>query len=204
MSPACFQAAQMINNHTQIRPKAFHAPPMLPAAKAGPTILPVAGKPRRGVQGVRCSVSSAPPPAPSTDCGGGGGESVGFLERCFRGPSSSSSTDFGPVMKGQYGAFGAVTLEKGKLDMAQKQSVSSPEWNPEFHLLEPARYGYSRFQFRELRLVALFSQNTIGSSISIISAFLACLVREEQPLELPEDDSLAFDLRRARRIKYSE
>ncbi|XWS62528.1 hypothetical protein CRYUN_Cryun06bG0019200 [Craigia yunnanensis] len=28
---------------------------------------------------------------------------------------------------GKYGAFGAVTLEKGKLDMSQKQSTSSPE-----------------------------------------------------------------------------
>lgn len=40
---------------------------------------------------------------------------------------ASGTREFGPVMKGQYGAFGAVTLEKGKLDMTQKQSKSSPE-----------------------------------------------------------------------------
>lgn len=53
------------------------------------------------------------------------------LERCFLaspGPVESSSGEVGPVMKGgQYGAFGAVTLEKGKLDLSQKQSTSSPE-----------------------------------------------------------------------------
>lgn len=32
-----------------------------------------------------------------------------------------------PVMKGQYGAFGAVTLEKSKLDLSQKTTKSSPE-----------------------------------------------------------------------------
>ncbi|KAL8197686.1 hypothetical protein R6Q57_006251 [Mikania cordata] len=59
---------------------------------------------------------------------------VAGLERCFRMnpvecPSSSSSAppSHGPVMKGQYGAFGAVTLEKSKLDMTQKQTKSSPE-----------------------------------------------------------------------------
>lgn len=69
---------------------------------------------------------------------------VGTLERCFRpsplsdsssAASSSSSlfgsaspcAEFGPVMKGKHGAFGAVTLEKSKLDMTQKQSKSSPE-----------------------------------------------------------------------------
>ncbi|XP_027343398.1 protein RETICULATA-RELATED 1, chloroplastic-like isoform X2 [Abrus precatorius] len=44
------------------------------------------------------------------------------LERCFAAPSAPS-----PSMKGQYGAFGAVTLEKSKLDLTQKQSQSSPE-----------------------------------------------------------------------------
>ncbi|CAL5438834.1 unnamed protein product [Camellia sinensis] len=63
---------------------------------------------------------------------------MALLERCFRAsppsdsPSlaSSSSLDvmYDPVMKGQYGAFGAATLEKSKLDMSQKQqSKSSPE-----------------------------------------------------------------------------
>ncbi|XP_073041542.1 uncharacterized protein [Primulina eburnea] len=61
------------------------------------------------------------------------GDTVARLERCFLASPpatdapSSSATDFGPVMKGQYGAFGAVTLEKSKLDLTQKQTKSSPE-----------------------------------------------------------------------------
>ncbi|KAJ9174621.1 hypothetical protein P3X46_013248 [Hevea brasiliensis] len=65
-----------------------------------------------------------------------GGDSVAALERCFLAPdaapvdlgsASSSRGEFGPVMKGKYGAFGAVTLEKGKLDLSQKESKVSPE-----------------------------------------------------------------------------
>lgn len=62
------------------------------------------------------------------------GNAVSGLERCFRSspsfdsPASSSSSSavvYGPVMKGgRYGAFGATTLEKSKLDMTQKQSKS--------------------------------------------------------------------------------
>ncbi|GFQ04684.1 hypothetical protein PHJA_002612400 [Phtheirospermum japonicum] len=64
------------------------------------------------------------------------GDATAGLERCFQvsppaadAPSTSpSSVNFGPVMKGgQYGAFGAVTLEKSKLDLTQKQTKSSPE-----------------------------------------------------------------------------
>ncbi|KAH0707901.1 hypothetical protein KY289_012977 [Solanum tuberosum] len=64
------------------------------------------------------------------------GDAIAGLERCFQAspvdsPSSSSSSAtnmFAPVMKGgKYGAFGAVTLEKSKLDMTQKQTQSSPE-----------------------------------------------------------------------------
>ncbi|KAE8716920.1 putative disease resistance protein [Hibiscus syriacus] len=60
--------------------------------------------------------------------------SVAALERCFSAPpapvelGSSGSSEVGPVMKGgKYGAFGAVTLEKGKLDLTQKQTTSTPE-----------------------------------------------------------------------------
>lgn len=65
------------------------------------------------------------------------GDSIAVLERCFRATptsngsdlasSSSSTGEVGPVMKGEYGAFGAVTLEKSKLDMSKKQTKSSPE-----------------------------------------------------------------------------
>ncbi|KAJ9687378.1 hypothetical protein PVL29_016030 [Vitis rotundifolia] len=60
------------------------------------------------------------------------GDSVALLERCFLAdsasvPSSSASAMPLPVMKGKYGSFGAVTLEKSKLDLSQKQSRLSPE-----------------------------------------------------------------------------
>ncbi|KAL0412732.1 UNVERIFIED_CONTAM: hypothetical protein Sradi_1474900 [Sesamum radiatum] len=64
------------------------------------------------------------------------GDAIARLERCFQASpsdfdapllSSSGLADFGPVMKGQYGAFGAVTLEKSKPDFKQKQTKSSPE-----------------------------------------------------------------------------
>lgn len=65
------------------------------------------------------------------------GDSVAHLERCFvsspedmnsSSSLSSSTAIVAPTMKGgQYGAFGAVTLEKSKLDMTQKQTRSSPE-----------------------------------------------------------------------------
>ncbi|KAL3814472.1 hypothetical protein ACJIZ3_015740 [Penstemon smallii] len=63
------------------------------------------------------------------------GDAIASLERCFQASppaadaptSSCSAADFGPVMKGQYGSLGAVTLEKSKLDLTQKQTKSSPE-----------------------------------------------------------------------------
>ncbi|CAH2044362.1 unnamed protein product [Thlaspi arvense] len=70
------------------------------------------------------------------------GESVSGLERCLQlassgelDPSSSGSSyaassaaRMSPVMKGgKFGSVGAVTLEKGKLDMTQKKVESSPE-----------------------------------------------------------------------------
>ncbi|EPS60635.1 hypothetical protein M569_14164, partial [Genlisea aurea] len=61
------------------------------------------------------------------------GDTVSHLERCFLGPDApspsdiSGSWDSGPVMKGKYGAFGAVTLEKSKLDLTQKLTKSNPE-----------------------------------------------------------------------------
>ncbi|KAL0718210.1 hypothetical protein Bca4012_067532 [Brassica carinata] len=70
------------------------------------------------------------------------GDSVSGLERCLQlpfsgdsAPSSSSSISASspsaqmcPVMKGgKFGSVGAVTLEKGKLDMTQKKVESSPE-----------------------------------------------------------------------------
>lgn len=90
-----------------------------------PPVHPLSGKLRKNLTVVKCSSSSL------ID---GGDSSVAALERCFSAPPapvetvSSGSGEVGPVMKGgKYGAFGAVTLEKGKLDLTQKQSTSSPE-----------------------------------------------------------------------------
>ena len=97
-------------------PKTLLLKPSLP-----PPAHPLSGKFRKNLT-VRCSSS------PLID---GVDSSVAALERCFLAPSApvaSGSGEVGPIMKGgKYGAFGAVTLEKGKLDMSQKQSTSSPE-----------------------------------------------------------------------------
>ncbi|KHG04044.1 Ribonuclease 3 [Gossypium arboreum] len=112
MSYIVFQTSQL--------PKTLLLKPSLP-----PPVHPLSGKLRKNLMVVKCSSSSL------ID---GGDSSVAALERCFSAPpapvetGSSGSGEVGPVMKGgKYGAFGAVTLEKGKLDMSQKQSTSSPE-----------------------------------------------------------------------------
>jgi hypothetical protein len=87
---------------------------------AGPIQPLVVGKLRRGLVVKACCAAPSTPDSVE-------GQSVTLLERCFVAAPSSEAREFGPVMKGQYGAFGAVTLEKGKLDMTQKQSKSSPE-----------------------------------------------------------------------------
>ncbi|WVY92469.1 hypothetical protein V8G54_031557 [Vigna mungo] len=51
-------------------------------------------------------------------------DSTTHLERCFNAPVASEPAS---MKGGQYGAFGAVTLEKSKLDLSQKETVSSPE-----------------------------------------------------------------------------
>ena len=99
----------------------------------GPYLPPVAGKKlarsRRGVLVLK-AFSSSSSSSSSAVVEGDSSSSVSLLERCLVAPpavSSSSSSMLSPVMKGQYGAFGAVTLEKGKLDTSQKQSQFSPE-----------------------------------------------------------------------------
>lgn len=87
--------------------------PLLPAAH------PVAGKMARRGLVIKASASSSSPVVE--------GDSVILLERCFMAPPAASAAIISPVMKGEYGSLGAVTLEKGKLDMSQKQSKSSPE-----------------------------------------------------------------------------
>ena len=54
-------------------------------------------------------------------------DSTSHLERCFNAPIASEPAS---MKGGQYGAFGAVTLEKSKLDLSQKETFSSPEVTP--------------------------------------------------------------------------
>ncbi|XP_004299952.1 PREDICTED: uncharacterized protein LOC101315147 [Fragaria vesca subsp. vesca] len=119
MAHAVFHTAQFMPMNTQLPKK-----PRLPGPlQQQPTMMMIAQplKPRRSLSVKGCCAS------PSTSDSVEGGQST-LWERCFVAPSSlPARNEFGPVMKGQYGAFGAVTLEKGKLDMTQKQSKSSPE-----------------------------------------------------------------------------
>ncbi|KAH7518797.1 hypothetical protein FEM48_Zijuj09G0209100 [Ziziphus jujuba var. spinosa] len=138
MSHAVFQTAQIMPINTQLPVKhnslssVSLSSPKLVCPNQLVTAQPAGGKHRRGGPVVKAFV--APPPSSSSSSSSGGlvdGDSMTLLERCFAAPSVSggapASSSLGPVMKGQYGAFGAVTLEKGKLDMSQKQSKSSPE-----------------------------------------------------------------------------
>ncbi|KAF5731963.1 hypothetical protein HS088_TW18G00650 [Tripterygium wilfordii] len=116
MSHFVFQAAQIPTtaNTLQLRPSLPPIPQLFPRQ-------PIAVKNWKSLT-VFCSLS----PSPAVD-----GESVSALERCFRAPAAPvekvSAGEWGPAMKGQYGSLGAVTLEKGKLDLSQKQTQSNPE-----------------------------------------------------------------------------
>ncbi|KAL3356261.1 hypothetical protein AABB24_017114 [Solanum stoloniferum] len=123
MSYSVFQTAQIMPINTQLLPTSTK--PLLPAIVIRRPVLGV-GRKLRKINVIRASTS------PVID-----GDAIAGLERCFQAspsvdsPSSSSSSAtnmFAPVMKGgKYGAFGAVTLEKSKLDMTQKHTQSSPE-----------------------------------------------------------------------------
>ncbi|TQD87989.1 hypothetical protein C1H46_026487 [Malus baccata] len=109
MSHAVFRTAQIMPINTQL--------PTKPKLAVLPTQLRMME--RRGLV-LKANCLPSPSTSDAVD-----GDSMAMMERCFAGPSAPGG--LGPVMKGQYGAFGAVTLEKGKLDMSQKQSKSSPE-----------------------------------------------------------------------------
>lgn len=130
MSHAVFQTAQIMPINTQLPAKPNSLSSVSSTKLLGPNQLvpqPVGSKLRRGL--VVKAYTSSPPSSSSS--GVVDGDSISLLERCFvASPASAgvpSSSCLNPVMKSQYGAFGAVTLEKGKLDMSQKQSMFSPE-----------------------------------------------------------------------------
>ncbi|KAF8411797.1 hypothetical protein HHK36_004356 [Tetracentron sinense] len=126
MSHAVFQTAQIMPINTQIPSKTLSPIPLplFPRRSLSSPPPPVHGKLRKTLV-VKASSS------PLVD-----GDPIAFLQRCFRASpdsdaassSSSSSVMFAPLMKGgQFGSLGAVTLEKSKLDLSQKQTKSSPE-----------------------------------------------------------------------------
>lgn len=129
MSLAVFQTAQIMPMNSHAATKALPPNPSLPSSKFGSlqqVTKPAAFKLRRRFSVVIASATS------EVENG-----SAALLERCFSLPDapgtsdsslpSSSSMNLGPVMKGKYSSLGAVTLEKSKLDLSQKQTKSSPQ-----------------------------------------------------------------------------
>ncbi|XP_028775477.1 protein RETICULATA-RELATED 1, chloroplastic [Neltuma alba] len=129
MSLAVFQTAQIMPMNSHAATKALPPNPSLPTPKHGSlqlVIKPAGFKLRRRFLVVKASATS------EVENG-----SAALLERCFSLPDapgtsdsslpSSSSMNLGPVMKGKYSSLGAVTLEKSKLDLSQKQTKSSPQ-----------------------------------------------------------------------------
>ena len=124
MSHAVFHTAQIMPMNSHVSANTLSPKPSLPLL---PKLLSLHHLLRRRILAVRASSSAAEVES----------DSASLLERCFAAPAatgtsnssspSSSSSPLGPVMKGQYGSLGAVTLEKSKLDMTQKQTTSSPE-----------------------------------------------------------------------------
>ncbi|KAK2423468.1 DUF399 family protein, putative (DUF399 and DUF3411) [Trifolium repens] len=113
-SHALFQAAQIIPINSHISAKTL-SPKTLPK-------LPLLRNYRRRL--VLRSYSASPSHIDSDTS-----SASSLFERCYAAPSPpSASHNVNPVMKGKYGAFGAVTLEKSKVEFAQQQSnKSSPE-----------------------------------------------------------------------------
>ncbi|KAK2655757.1 hypothetical protein Ddye_008809 [Dipteronia dyeriana] len=137
----------------------FQTPPSLPVPRLGSS-HGLAGKLWRKNLTVTCSSSSS-----LID---GGNHFMVVLERCFKVPSalpSVSTVEFGPVMKGQFGSLGAVTLEKGKLEMSQKQSESSPEGTLSLSLII-LDLNYSLYTWVLIKLAVGGGGGDIGKKIN--------------------------------------
>lgn len=97
----------------------------VPKTSTPPNSIPkLASFRRRRIFLVRSSSAAADV---DSDSALGYNSSSSFLEKCFAAPPAPVAASVAPLMKGKYGALGAVTLEKSKLDMSQKQTKSSPE-----------------------------------------------------------------------------
>lgn len=137
MSHAVFQTAQIMAMNTQVGGKTLAPNPSLPIPNKLNSLQMIT-KPAN-VKLWRRSLSVRASSTAEVEI-----DSVALLERCFMAPAapadfdssltsssnsppSGLSSSSGPVMKGQYSSLGAVTLEKSKLDLSQKQTKSSPE-----------------------------------------------------------------------------
>lgn len=140
MSHAVFQTAQILPMKSTPSAKTLSSKiPFLPPTTV--PLYPLPSQSRAASWLCKSLVIKASSPSPSSSAlVDGVGETIPHLERCFQAlpaadsaaassssSSSSSASMLGPFMKKDYGAFGAVTLEKSKLDMTQKQAKSSPE-----------------------------------------------------------------------------
>ncbi|KAM0940259.1 hypothetical protein DsansV1_C19g0162051 [Dioscorea sansibarensis] len=115
-------------SHTAVQPlMALHVHCCISRRPRGVLLLPPKPLPKMMSLAGAASAAAAPSPG-ALDPGG-----LEALERCFSSspdsgpPSVSSGASLGPVMKKDYGSFGAVTLEKSKLDLSQKTTRTSPE-----------------------------------------------------------------------------
>ncbi|KAJ6818534.1 protein RETICULATA-RELATED 1, chloroplastic [Iris pallida] len=94
-------------------------PQLVPTKSKTPVLLPVRQLRLRRPLGLPVTASLAV--GPSSD-------QSQALERCLAiSASAPPSAPAAPTMKSGYGAFGAVTLEKSKLDLTQKTTRTSPE-----------------------------------------------------------------------------
>ncbi|KAM3255229.1 hypothetical protein ACQJBY_048545 [Aegilops geniculata] len=91
--------------------------------------------PRRRGLGLAVSACASSAASPSAAGRGDRSEAASSLERCLAASALSAAAPAAapprvpPAMKGgkQYGAFGAVTLEKAKLDLSQRKKKIMPE-----------------------------------------------------------------------------
>lgn len=170
MLHAVFQTAQIMPMNTRVGAKTLSPTPSLPIPKLNslqPITQSAAVKLRLRSLAVRASAAEVE------------SDSVALLERCFVAPAAPASFDsclpsscsapstfsssLGPVMKGQYSSLGTVTLEKSKLDLAQKQTKSSPEVSAAFLYLhiscQEIRFENVEFEFVDFLESLCFIEN---------------------------------------------
>ncbi|CAM0950213.1 unnamed protein product [Alopecurus aequalis] len=120
--------------HAHRHPHPSHPNPITGLLRLLPSRRPHRGLHRRGF-GLAVSACASSAASPSAAGRGDRSEAASSLERCLAASAPSSAAPHAappcapPAMKGgkQYGAFGAVTLEKAKLDLSQRKKKIMPE-----------------------------------------------------------------------------